>query len=522
MAAIALVNYGLVLFDLSYVPLRNFWLSGRVRVPGLAFTVPMPPPLGFCPQSSDPPEKTSLITQCYDPIKGIEPNQETERYLTTVNQLQQQWQQQRSLNSPEVRATLAELRTFSREMIASDPFRVVDKSGILEKIKYQMRDRLYVQKFDAAYKALSSNPTASTNEIADFYEAAKKRRVERSADQAFDLFWSPGYLEQAGTDLELQWFDRTLRPLLQTNYARTVEENGDFTDRFGLIDSPFLLLFGLEFLARSFYLNRRYPNLGWRTTTVLRWYDLLMLVPFWLLPNWLFGSLWGILRIIPVSFRLHQAQLINLDSIQASVREGFIAAIADDITETVVLQIISQLQDSIRRGDVNTLIQRASSRTYIDLNNTNEIEALAQHLSQLLVYRVFPKIKPDLEAFLHATVDCLLNQSPTYQGVRALPGISSLSQQVTERLIAELTQAGHTSVQAILEDPAVTGLFSQLVQKTSKTLVVEAQQTSLSEIQQLLIDLLEEIKINYVQRFPSKDVAVILERTHKLHRELKR
>jgi len=73
MALIASANLVLVLFDLSYIPLRNFWLQGRISIPLLNQTlkVPLPP-----------------IAKWYDPYKGIEPHRDTVAYLQRVDELE--------------------------------------------------------------------------------------------------------------------------------------------------------------------------------------------------------------------------------------------------------------------------------------------------------------------------------------------------------------------------------------------------------------------------------------------------
>ncbi|MFM6455628.1 MAG: hypothetical protein ACKPH7_27920, partial [Planktothrix sp.] len=52
MAIVATVNYGLILFNLSYTDLRDYYFR-------------------YIP----------ILTQIYDPFKGIEPHQDTEKYL---------------------------------------------------------------------------------------------------------------------------------------------------------------------------------------------------------------------------------------------------------------------------------------------------------------------------------------------------------------------------------------------------------------------------------------------------------
>ena len=83
MALLALANLLLVLFDLSYIPLRDFWLHGKVKVlgftlgpvqvPGYFIRIPLPP-----------------IAKWYDPIKGIEPYRDTQQYLQRVDDLENQ------------------------------------------------------------------------------------------------------------------------------------------------------------------------------------------------------------------------------------------------------------------------------------------------------------------------------------------------------------------------------------------------------------------------------------------------
>jgi hypothetical protein len=45
--------------------------------------------------------------------------------------------------------------------------------------------------------------------------------------------------------------------LIQTNYYRSIEENGEFTNQFWLLDAPFVILFAIEFLARTWYISRQ-------------------------------------------------------------------------------------------------------------------------------------------------------------------------------------------------------------------------------------------------------------------------
>ena len=441
MAIVTTANLGLVTFDLTYVQWRDFWFR---QVP--------------------------TVTQWYDPIKGIEPHRDTTQYLQAVDALKQELQQG-GLQSSQVAQRLQELRDRSTEMIQTNPFAVANKSGALEKIKNRMREQIFGQ------------------------------RRNESARQAFNQFWSADYLQQKGVDSELQFFDREIRSLIAVNYYRTIGENGELTDRFWQLDLPFVVLFGLEFLARTFYLSRKYKSLTWLDAMLWRWYDVFLFLPFWRL-----------LRVISVALRLEQAQFVSWERVRRQTSQGLISNISEELAEVVVMQVIDQMQTSIERGELTRWMAQTASRPYLDLNQRDEIQELTSHLMKLTVYKVLPKVKPDLEALLRHNVEAILNQSPAYQGLKAMPLIGDLPRQLNERLVADVTEGAYSAIVAALEDKAGAVLINKLVKNFGQALISEmGDQRSLKEVQSLLSDLLEEVKVNYVRRWASDEIEGILE-----------
>jgi hypothetical protein len=471
LAIAAVTNLGFVLFDLSYVPLRDFWLQGRFQIPLLNLPVQVP--------------MAGQITQLYDPIKGIEPHRDTQRYLEAVEQLEQA-ALQNGINSPTVEPLLADLRSLSHELVTNNPFQTANKSGTLEKIKNRMRDRLY------------NNPR------------------EGSAHQAFDTFWSREYLSRS--DQALSWFNQKIKPLIATNYYRTIGESGDFTNNFGLIDAPFATLFFLEFLARTFYLSRRYTALPWRDAMLMRWYDALLFIPFWLS----FPVL-GLLRALPVAVRLHQANLVNMHHVRDRATQLFVNSIAEEITEAVVIQVLDQTQMALRRGDLTRLLGQALTTPRVQVNDTDEVAAISTLLVKLTVYQVLPKIQPELEHLLTHSIDTVLKQSPAYSSLRSLPGLGDVPNQINQRIVKEVIAALYQTVTTMVDDPHSTELTSQLVQKLGSTFTSELQeQQVLQEIQALVNDLLEEVKLTFAQRSSAIDAATLLEETQQLRQIARR
>ena len=455
MALLALTNLGVVVFDLSYIPLRNIYLRELPR-----------------------------LTRLYDPVKAIEPHRETQKYLDTVEKLKAEVTQV-GLESPQVDPLLKELRDLSVDMVDNNPFEVARKSGTLEKIKNKLRRHI----------------------------------GNDSAKQSFKIFWSQPYLSEKGLAKEIEFYNKEIQPLIATNYFRPMGETGEFDNDFWKIDAGFNLLFALEFLARTYYIHRRHQGLTWLDAMLWRWYDIFFIMPFSLVML----PVWALLRVVPVAIRLHQAQLVNLDRIQAQVNQGFVASFAEELTEVVVIRVINQIQDSIRNGDLTRLLSGRVTRPYIDINNVNEAEAIANLVVKLTVYQVLPKIQPDLEALLRHSLEKILEQAPVYRHLLQIPGLGGTPTQLIEHLVHELSQGAYKALTDALEDPVGAELTNRLVQHFSEAVGSEVQrQQTLQTIQSLVSDLLEEIKLNYVQQLSEQDVDEILEQTRQIRQIVKR
>lgn len=220
---LATVNIFMVVFDITYIPWRDFYLR-----------------------------KLPQITQIYDPIKGIEPKIETYNYLRTLDALEEQVRQT-GLESSQVNSRLIQISRLSSEMIDSNPFAGVNKSGTLEKIKKRMRWHI----------------------------------GNESAKQSFATFWSQAYLLERGWNQEITFFNNAIRPLIATNYYRGLGENGEYIDIFWIIDFPFNIIFIVELLLHSLYVSKK-TNSSYRKALMTRWYDF-----FWLIPK----GHWAWLRV---------------------------------------------------------------------------------------------------------------------------------------------------------------------------------------------------------------------------------
>jgi len=448
-ALIIAVNFCLILFDLSYIPLRDFYVL-RLR----------------------------QVTQIYDRIKGIEPHRETEKYVETVDQLETQVSQI-GLKSHQVQIQLQELIHLSHEMIDTNPFIGAGKSGTLETIKDRMR----------------------------------KHSHKESAKKAFAIFWSQEHLSKYGWKQEISFFDEKIRPLILTNYYRKIGENGLPWDIFWTIDLPFVILFGVELLGRTFYIRRKHPYLNWLEAVLWRWYDLLLFLPFW---RWL--------RIIPLIVRLDQSKLIDSQMVQQQINQGILANFAEEITEVVVVRVINQIQSSIQRGDIFLwLSHQQNVKPYIHVNNVNELTALMELLAQTIIHQVMPKIQPEITAILRHNIAVASAKVPIYGNLQNFPVIGQAQIQLNEELAIQITNALYNVLTGLNNDTVNKQLSGQLVEKFTAVLGTEMQKKHvITEIETLLTDFLEEIKINYVQRLSQEDINQIIAQSRQLARKSER
>jgi hypothetical protein len=446
-AILAVLNLVLVFFDLSYVTLRDFYIE-------------------FVPS----------LTQFYDPVKGIELHPETQNYLNTVNALEEQVLQA-GLQSPRAEELLEELQQLSNRLVQDNPFEGAGKSNILEKIKHEMRTHV----------------------------------GEDSGRVALTTFWSQAYLSNRGWQQTIEFFNTEIRPLIERNYYRDIGRFGRYVDYFWLIDLPFIILFALEILARTYYTSRRKPELNWLEAILRRWYDIFLVLPFW---RWL--------RVLPVTIRLYQTELLDLEPFRKQLNYDFAIGFAEEIAEIIGVQVIDQMQESIQNGEVTRwLLHPESRQPYVQVNNTNEVKAIATRLVNISVYDVLPQIQPDMQAFVHHSLESTLSQTAVYQQIQNLPGLSHLPTQLTETLAHNLSHTVYSNLVKALEDPVGAELTARLMGNFRDALETELKKKhNYQEIESLLVDMLEEIKINYVKRIAEGGVERALEEVDLLHRNL--
>ncbi|MFK8184299.1 MAG: hypothetical protein AB8B99_13075 [Phormidesmis sp.] len=408
-------------------------------------------------------------------FKGIEPDRTTVRYLKLVDS----FQGQAGENEARASRLLAQLREESVAIVDEDPFAVAGKSGTLARIKNEMRDRMETD----------------------------------SSKAAFRQFWSTTNLTAERIDSELAFFDAKIRPLMKTNYFRGISETGNPIDLFWRIDIWFMGIFAAEFLLRTLVLSRRHPNTTWIDAMLWRIYDVPLFIGFW---RWL--------RFIPVALRLHQARWLNLEPARNRASRALVSQFAVELTEIVMLRVIDQAQQFVRTGDINRWLLAATDRSqYVDINGVDEVQTITKRLSDVVAYQVLPKVKPEIDALLQHSVVGALQQAPAYQGLKFMPGFDDLSAQIARQVVAEISKTLVGTLQNVVADEKGAELTSDLIAKFGDQLRLEIQNAAtMDELRTLICDLLEEIKINYVEGVAKEDLAQMQAARYRLYGETQR
>jgi hypothetical protein len=337
----ASVNLLWVGFDLTYVPLRTFWLQ-RTLYPFPS--LPLALPLTLLPS----------ITPYYDPIKGIEPHRQTQAYLAAFRQLDQQLL--RDPTAPAAQVLRRRQLALTDQIIDENPFLVSGQSGSLETVKNRLRQRAGLD----------------------------------SAKLSNARLLSVDWLKTHPWQQERRFWQQQVLPLIETCYWRSIDENGHPTDHFWWYDLVlFQGIFVLDIGLRVLRLRRRLPGLSWRDALLRRWIDLPLLLPIWR---------WS--RLLPVVERLSGAGLINIEPLRAVVSRAVVSLLALELFEVLALQLVDGTQSLIRSPQWPRWIRNLRSHQRANLADGGDLVELLRLWGPMVLGQVAPRLSPELQAVL--------------------------------------------------------------------------------------------------------------------------
>ncbi len=424
------------------------------------------------------------VTHLYDPVKGIQAHPQTAQYQAQVDQIKVQlteadvqFRDGALRESPAVTASLANLQTLSQQLVTEQVF---------------------------------AQPHGS-HALVTLQQTLQARTGQPSTQAALSQFWSVDYLEQRGWQSELEFWERQIQPFFQANYYRTVNRWGAPTDYFWLIDLPFVLIFAADIGARIVTTRRRHPLLTWFEAALRRWYDLFLILPVW--------RAW---RMLPVALRLYQIDVLNLDPLQAEAQREVIVTVGADIAGISGIEIIEQLQDAIRQGELLNwiaLIDPADNGAG-NIVAEEEMSAIAHRLYQVGIDNILPQVQPDIEDLVQHSITKTLEQMPGYPQINNLPGLGQISTQV-QHLSQSMAQNLYRSIAGSLLDTEGTAITARLQHNLREAIAHElSQHHTRREIESRLVSALEQFKFKYVKALAESGVEKLSEHTELLRRQI--
>ena len=451
-------NLAWVVFDISYLPLRTFWLQRNLTpVPSLPLVVP----LTVLPD----------ITPLYDPVKGIEPHRETQAYLASFRRLDAALQAADAAGLPSAGTQTLRRRqvALTLQMINDNPFAASGNAGTLEKLKNRLRQRAGLD----------------------------------SARQSATLLLSDPWLEQRDWRSERRFWNQQVLPLVATSYWRSIDENGRPTDHFWRFDLLFFQsVFALDIVLRVLRLRRRFPGLSWRDALLRRWIDLPLLLPFWRL-----------LRLVPVVERLSAAGLINVEPLRAAVSRGVVSLLALELFEVLALQLVDGTQSLLRSPQWPRWIRSLRSHQSVSVNEERELVELLRLWGPLVLGQVAPRLSVELQALLNHALQQSLREMPG--GAILPPGLGrQLAAGVTDTLL-ELSRS--TAGRLSQRDNRQLELLQQVADRFWEELAASLERGStLERSQHLLCALLQQVKLDYIAQVNRSGIDALMDELDEL------
>jgi hypothetical protein len=466
----AAINLVWVAFDLTYIPLRTFWRQRNLYpIP----SVPLVVPLTFLPD----------ITPWVDPIKGIAPHRDTQAWLDRFQLLDASLASQppgRAL-TPDQRRLLKEQVSATQELIDTDPFAASNASGTLEKIKNRLRERV-------------------------------EGHRRGSAKHAVETLLSPEWLNRRGWPEERSFWKQQVVPLVDTNYWRSIDENGRPTDHFWRYDLLlFQSVFVFDILLRAYRLRRRLPGLSWREALLRRWIDWPLLLPFW---RWL--------RVVPVTERLQSSGLISIEPLRAVISRGVVALLAVELFEVLALQLIDGLQGLIRSRRWPARIRSLRSHQTVIHHEEQELVELVRVWAPLLLGQVAPRMAPELQGLLGHALGQSLQTTVVPPPLRQLEPLlrmeQGLARQLASGMVESLLDLSRSTGQRLgRRDDQQLQLLQRCIDRFWEELAVALENGPVIErSQELLCAALEDVKRTYLSQISRAGIGGLIEELDQL------
>ena len=172
----------------------------------------------------------------------------------------------------------------------------------------------------------------------------------------------------------------------------------------------------------------------------------------------------------------------------------------NQLFEVIAVRVVDALQQLIRSPQLPERVRGLCSYQSSDLNDEREVIELLRLWLPLLLTRIGPAMRPQLQAVISHLVQQSLDRNVVPDALRRLPGLqnaeSEFSRQLAESMVTSVLDLSKGAGNRIGQrDPVLESLGSEALDRLWEELAHTLEQGPvLSRSQDLLVALLEEIK----------------------------
>lgn len=381
----------------------------------------------------------------YDAIKGIMPHRSTDEYLNKSKSFFD------NFNNSEQRENLRlEMIHLSIKMIEEDPFKIANKSGELEVVKDRVKKFMKVDSSKKAFKA--------------FWESVDYKNIEQSKE----------------------FFEQDIKWIIETNYWRSIDKTGDYTDYYRYIDSVFVAVFILEFLFMWSYSIRKVGEDEKILYPIYHWYDIVSCIPLQS-----FRAL-RLLRIIAVYNRLVKSGILIESNGPVTRRiKKYKNILNEEISANTGLNLLDDIEDDIKAGKNRNLVQE-TLLTHKDAIKVELVKNI-KHLQKSLL----SNNQKVLSEFIALILEDTIKTHPEYKKIRDIPYLGDkVSSFVSKNNLTKISEQSFNtfskSLDSNLNKPEGEELLNKIIEDVIDEVILIMQD-------EIIKDLMDSISIKVVE-----------------------
>ncbi|AAP99557.1 MULTISPECIES: hypothetical protein [Prochlorococcus] len=452
-AFVAMINLGWIIFDLSYIPLRSFWINRSIDIPNSSTSIS----LRWIPN----------ITPSYDKIRGIKSSKSSKEVQSIFNKLNQEISNN-GVNSIQANRLLAEYKTT----------------------------------LNATFNELTLISQKDLDRVETIKIMLRLRSGESDYKSAYNKLLNKAYIAESGWENEKKFWERKLIPKLNSDHIKIINKDGNNISHSWKIDIPFQIIFLLDILLKVRMVRYRLNGIKLRHAFLKRLIDIPLLLPFSRL-----------LRILPVLERVCSSKLIPTEPIRAKASQWIVSLLAIEIFEILTIRAIDSVQNIVKSPMLPDRIRSLCSYQSIKNNEKNEISEFLRIWIPLLLKKVGPNMRPQLiDLFEHALQKSLkANPMPDVlkNNLVLEKAESALSSQLASGMIdAILDLSKNAGSQLAKKDILLEELTVKTIDRFWEELAIALENDStLKSTQILLLSILEGLKLSSLNELKSQSSA---------------